>query len=148
MAQQKKRKKNTGYHGGKPAGMNYMQMLQWQDSLVKKTEEFAKNETQRVLADRQGQRVGWLYLVALNEKFGFGAKRSEELEATVKAMSEEYAQNVQDYDQDYADEDLRRRVCQVLGKDVQYLYEDQYPVNMDKASNPIANLRESESRIY
>lgn len=148
MAQQKKRKKNTGYHGGKPAGMNYMQMLQWQQSLVEKTEEFAKHETQRVLADRQGQRVGWLYLVALNEKFGFAVGQSEKLEATVREMSEDYARTVADYDQDYADEDLRRRVCQVLGKDVQYLYEDQYPVNMDKACNPISNLRESESRIY
>ena len=133
---------------GKPAGMNYAEFLQWQQALYEEAKEAAISDLTRVLADRQGQRVGWLYLVALNEKFDFDADQSDELEATVKAMSEEYAQNVQNYDQDYADEDLRRRVCQVLGKEVKYLYEDQYPINMDKACNPISNLRESESRIY
>ena len=133
---------------GKPAGMNYAEFLQWREALYQEAKEAAVSELNRVLADRQGQRVGWLYLVALNEKFNFGEKDSEELEAIVKEMSEDYARTVSEYDQDYADEDLRRRICQVLGKDVQYLYEDQYPINMDRATNPVANLRESESRIY
>lgn len=149
MAQAKKKKSNGHSHrAGKPEGMTYADMLAWQNSLQKKAEEFAKNETQRVLADRQAQRMAWLYIVALNEQFGFGPKRTEELEAAVKMLSEEYAEDVRENDQDYADEKLRKRVSKVRGHEVKYLYEDQYPVNKDLSGEEIAALRESESRIY
>lgn len=148
-----KKSKNKGYAGGKPAGMNYIQMLQWQKSLQEQAANFAKSETQRVIADRQAQRMAWLYIIALNEKFGFGAKRTEELEAAVKEMADEYKQMVESGDQDYADEKLRRRVSEVRGHEVKYLYEDQYPVNIDRKETDVgeehfASLRESESRIY
>lgn len=150
MAQAAKKKKNNGHRhrAGKPEGLSYADMLAWQNSLQKKSEEFAKSETQRVLADRQAQRMAWLYIVALNEQFGFGPKRTEELEAAVKMLSEEYAEDLQENDQDYADEKLRKRVSRVRGHEVKYLYEDQYPVNKDLSGEEIAALRESENRIY
>ena len=142
-------KKNKHRHrAGKPDGLNYADMLAWQHSLEKKAEDFAKEETQRVLADRQAQRMAWLYIVALNEQFGFGPKRTEELEAAVKLLSEEYAEDLKENDQDYADEKLRRRVSRIRGHEVKYLYEDQYPVNKDLSADEIAALRESETRIY
>ena len=150
---QKKAKKNKGYAGGKPDGMNYIQMLQWQKSLQEQAANFAKSETQRVIADRQAQRMAWLYIIALNEKFGFGAKRTEELEAAVKELADEYKRMVEEGDQDYADEKLRSHVSKVRGHEVMYLYEDQYPVNIDRKAtdlgeDSVASIRESDSRIY
>ncbi len=128
----------------------YMDMLQWQAELKEKTEEYAKNELQRVTADRQAQRTIWLYLIALNERFDFGAKRTAELEEAAQALAREYAQMREENDQDYADEKLRERVSAVYGHEVRYLYEDQYPVNADRActDNAFAKMREAESRIY
>lgn len=149
-AVQAPKKRNKGYCGGKPHGMNYADMLQWQAELKQKTEEFAKNDLQRVVADRQAQRTVWLYLVALNERFGFGAERTAELENEAAELAREYAQMVKDNDQDYADEKLRERVSAVYGHEVKYLYEDQYPVNTDRkcTDNAFAKMREAESRIY
>ena len=153
MAQQKKKGKKSGFSGGKPYGMNHVQMLQWMEDLKRRTEELAKSELQMVLRDRQAQRTVWLYIIALNEKFGFGAKRTEELEAAVKELTDEYKRMVDENDQDYADEQLRHRVSEVRGHEVKYLYEDQYPVNTDRKEGDVgeehfAALRESESRIY
>lgn len=155
MAQQKKKVKKTGFSGSKPYGMNYAEMLQWMKELEARTEEVAKSELQAVLRDRQAQRMSWLYLVALNERYGFDAEQIDQLEQTVKEMAAEYNQMVQENDQDYADEKLRQSVSKLRGYEVKYLYEDQYPVNADRKDATegreeatFAALRESDSRIY
>lgn len=146
-------KKKRGYHAGKIPGMNYIKDIQLRKQMEESATDFAKDETQRVLADRQAQRTVWAYIIALNEKFSFGPKRTEELEAAVQQITDDYKQMVKDYDQDYADEALRRRVSQVRGHEVKYLYEDQYPVNNDRKVTDVseegfASMRESDSRIY
>ena len=147
----KSKKKHKHHKGGgmaKLPGYTMADMLALKGQLVDEVRDNATDELQRVLADRQAQRMAWLYIVALNEQFGFGPKRTEELEAAVKMLSEEYAEDMAENDQDYADEKLRRRVSRVRGHEVKYLYEDQYPVNEDLSADEIAALRESENRIY
>ena len=144
---QKKQVKKKGYSGGKPDGLNYVQMLQWQNSLQEQAAEFAKNETQRVVADRQAQRVGWLYLIALAEQHGFSASDLEELEQQVAILADEYKQLTEKNDQDYSDEQLRAAVSEVLGREVRYVH-DNLPMNSDTKDDYISGLRESESRIY
>ncbi len=147
----KSKKKHKHHKGGgmaKLPGYSFADMLALKGQLVEEVRDNATDELQRVLADRQAQRMAWLYIVALNEQFGFGPKRTEELEAAVKMLSEEYAEDMAENDQDYADEKLRRRVSRVRGHEVKYLYEDQYPVNEDLSADEIAALRESENRIY
>lgn len=155
MAQQKKKVKKTGFNAGKPYGMNHVQMMQWHKQLQERTEQLAKDELQMVLRDRQAQRMSWLYLVALNERYGFDAEQIDQLEQTVEEMAAEYNQMVQEDGQDYADEKLRQSVSKLRGYEVKYLYEDQYPVNADRKDAPegseeatFAALRESKSRIY
>ena len=135
---------------GKPPGMNYAQFLQWKKMIYEECLETARSEVNRVLADRQAQRMSWFYKVALNEnpKFNFGAQRNEELDRTVKEQIAKYEQLVKENGQDYADESLRQRVCQILGREVKYLYEDQYPVNMELSEEQFAALREADGRIY
>ena len=133
---------------GKPPGMNYADFLAWKKMIYEEAMEAAKSETNRVLADRQAQRLAWLYLTALNERFGFDERLTDELETAVKELTAEYEQYVQNFDQDYADEVLRRRVSQVRGHEVKYLYEDQYPVNKDLSGQEVSAVREQDSRIY
>lgn len=66
----------------------------------------------------------------------------------MKELTDEYNQYVRNYDQDYADEVLRRRVSQIRGHEVKFIYEDQYPVNKDLAASDITAVREQDSRIY
>lgn len=155
MAQQKKKVKKTGFNAGKPYGMNYAEMMQWHKQLKERTEELAKQELQMVLRDRQAQRMSWLYLVSLNERFAFEAEQINQVEATVKEMVAEYDLLVDKHGQEYADEKLRESVSKLRGYEVKYLYEDQYPVNPDREEAPegseeatFAALRESASRIY
>ena len=133
---------------GKPPGMNYADFLKWKQMIYDEALEAAKSETQRVLGDRQAQRMAWLYIVALNEKFGFETDQTEKLEGIVKELLQEYRGYIKNFDQDYADEKLRQRVSQIRGHEVKYLYEDQYPVNKDLSGEDIAAVRESDSKIY
>lgn len=132
---------------GKPPGMNYADFLQWKDMLYKQALEEAKKELNRVLGDRQAQRMGWLYVVALAEH-GFTDTDLEELEQRVAALGDEYIQLTEANDQDYSDEKLRAAVSKALGREVRYIHDDLYPVNTDKKDDYITGLRESESRIY
>ena len=133
---------------GKPPGMNFADFLRWKRMIYEEALENAKSEVNRVLADRQAQRLAWLYLTALSERFGFDERQTDKLEAAVKELTEEYDQYIRNFDQDYADEVLRRRVSQIRGHEVKYLYEDQYPVNKDLSSADITIVREQDSRIY
>ena len=148
MAKTKTRVHDISAKTGKPPGMNYADFLAWRKMIYEEAREAAVNELNRVLADRQAQRMEWLYIVALGEREDFTPRQAAELEATVKAMAAEYRKSVEENGQDYADEDLRRRVSQVRGHEVQYLYEDQYPVNQALNGEDIAALREAASRIY
>ena len=132
---------------GKPPGMNYADFLRWKQMIYEEAKEAAISEVQRVVADRQAQRISWMYTVVLNERYGY-VKRTEDVEQDVKKMVEKYRKMVEEFDQDYADEQLRKRVSQIRGYEVQTLYENLYPVNKDLTAEEFAALRESESRIY
>ena len=83
-------------------------------------------ELQRVLADRQAQRVAWFFMIALHQHFGFGAQRIEEVERAVQELSAEYGE-LREVDEVVADERVRRCVSRIMGHEVGYLYEDTYP---------------------
>lgn len=145
MAQKKRKHMNLA----KLPGYTLADMMALKGDMVRQATENAKSETQRILADRQAQRVGWMYICALNEAFGFGAERIEKLEAIVQELSDDYAKTAKD-DQLVADERLRRWVSKIKGHEVNYLYEDLYPVNTggDPSAQICQSARELDSRIY
>lgn len=145
MAQKKRKHMNLA----KLPGYTLADMMSLKSDITRQATENAKSETQRVLADRQAQRMAWFYLVALNEGFGFGAERTAKLEKLVQELSKEYAETAKD-DQLVADERLRRRVSAIKGHEVNYLYEDIYPINTggDPSAQICQSVRELESRIY
>lgn len=151
MAQKKKQKPKHKHHrgGGVPKlpGLTLSDMMALKAQLVEDVKEDARSETSRILADRQAQRMKWIITDALNRRYQFGPKRFEELDATIEEVIADYKQDMADNDQEYADEKLRQRVSQIRKGDVNYLYEDLYPVNADLSDEAFATLRESEQRI-
>ena len=74
-------------------------------------------------ADIKCQQMLWGAVIALNEQFGFGEKRTREfLEAMGKIADEFEAMREQD-GYEYAEEKLRQRASQVSGIDIHYQHE-------------------------
>ena len=147
MAKSKKRHKH--HKGGgvaKLPGYSLADMLALRDQLVEEVKDNAKEETQRILADRQAQRVAWAYTISLNELHGFGPKRFKELEAKVAEVLKGYAEDKAENDQDVADEHLRRWVSQIKDAPEAYVHENM-PVNQDLSDEVFASIRESDNRI-
>lgn len=75
--------------------------------------------------ERQRQRDMWIACVACNSAFGIGSKRiAKFLQALVKA-SEEWAEMARGADDEYADEKLRKKLEQICGVEIPYLFEDE-----------------------
>ena len=74
-------------------------------------------------ADIKCQQMLWGAVIALNEQFGFGEKRTRDfLEAMGKIADEFEAMREQD-GYEYAEEKLRQRASQVSGVDIHYQHE-------------------------
>ena len=74
-------------------------------------------------ADIKCQQMLWGAVIALNEQFGFGEKRTRDfLEAMGKIADEFEAMREQD-GYEYAEEKLRQRASQVSGIDIHYQHE-------------------------
>lgn len=147
MGSEKKKTHHLTAKTGKPPGMNYADFLRWKQMIYEEAKAAAISEVQRVVADRQAQRMSWIYAIVLNERYGY-VKRLDDIEQDVKKQVKEYDRLVKEYDQDYADENLRAQVSKIRRHEVHFLYDGQYPVNKDLSEEDFAALRESESRIY
>lgn len=76
-------------------------------------------------ADIKCQQMLWGAVIALNEQFGFGEKRTRDfLEAMGKIADEFEAMREQD-GYEYAEEKLRQRASQVSGVDIRYQHESE-----------------------
>lgn len=125
MAKSKRRGAHRG-PAGKPCGMSLADVMALKANVTQQVTDNATSELQRVLADRQAQRVAWFFMIALHQRFGFGAQRIEEVERAVQELSAEYAE-MRKVDELVADERVRRCVSRIMGHEVGYLYEDTYP---------------------
>lgn len=145
----KSKHKHKSRHGGgvaKPQGFTLADVWAMKDQIVADVKDTATSEHQRILGDRQAQRMAWAYTIAINEIHGIGAKRSDELDAKVAEILQGYVQDIKDTDQDYADEHLRQWVEQIKGRPVAYAHDDM-PLDQDLNDDAFAALRESAGRI-
>lgn len=82
-----------------------------------------EDEAVALAADIKCQQMLWGAVIALNEQFGFGEKRTRDfLEAMGKIADEFEAMREQD-GYEYAEEKLRQRASQVSGVDIHYQHE-------------------------
>lgn len=125
MAKSKRRGAHRG-PAGKPCGMSLADVMALKANVTQQVTDNATSELQRVLADRQAQRVAWFFMIALHQRFGFDAQDIEEVERAVQELSAEYGE-LREVDEVVADERVRRCVSRIMGYEVGYLYEDTYP---------------------
>ena len=147
MGKVKKRKRSGSGAMPKPPGMNLAQTMRLREQAEAAVIDHAKDEHQKVLGDRQAQRMAWAYDVAVHELYGHGAKRIAELEAKVAEVLRDYEAEKLADDQDVADEHLRRRVEKIKGKPVAIAH-DGLPINQDLSEEALMALREAEGRIH
>ena len=74
-------------------------------------------------ADIKTQRMFWAVIVALNEKYEWGPKRTRDLLEAMDLVLADFATMKEEHGDDYAEEKLRERASKVSGIDVKYMHE-------------------------
>lgn len=74
-------------------------------------------------ADIKCQQMLWGAVIALNERFGFGEKRTRDFLEATGEIAEEFDAMVQKNGYEYAEEKLRQRASQVSGVEIHYQHE-------------------------
>lgn len=76
-------------------------------------------------ADILCQRQLWAAVIALNEKFQFGPKRTRDFLNTIEKVAEDFETMKEQNGDAYAEEKLRQRAEQVSGIKIQYQHEQE-----------------------
>ncbi len=82
-----------------------------------------EDEAVKLAADIKCQRMLWAVVVALNEKFQFGKKRTMDLMEAMDLVLADFATLKEKHGDTYAEEKLRQRASQVSGINVRYTHE-------------------------
>ena len=110
-------------HKGLPQGMTYAQKLAHDRMVKEAVEQAAQDETVRIRADIQTQRMMWLQVVSIADAFGIGDKRILRFFDALQKNSEELEDMIKEHGREYALEKLRQRAEKVSGLPIEYLYE-------------------------
>lgn len=108
---------------GLPQGMTYAQKLAQEKRIQKAVEDAAIDETVRIRADIQSQRMLWLCVVSMAEVFGLGPKRVSDFFGSLQSVSEWVEDMTEKHGQEYALEKLRQKAETASGVPIDYLYE-------------------------
>lgn len=108
---------------GLPQGMTYAQKLAQEKRIQKAVEEAAIDETVRIRADIQSQRMLWLCVVSMARAFGLGPKRVSDFFGELQAVSEWVEDNTEKHGHEYALDKLRQEAERSSGVPIDYLYE-------------------------
>ena len=118
---------NRKQRRAKPHGMSYADVLAQQKMKIDAVNAAAKDETVRIRSDVRCQRILWLCAVALHDQFGFGPERIKRFLLAVNTATDAWeADAVKDetgkVHLDYANENLRKRVEEITGMEIEQLY--------------------------
>lgn len=105
---------------GKPAGMNYADVLE-RKRLIRQA---VQDEVILHEVNISMQRHLWLTAVALHEVYGFSEKRLDKFFDAFQAAANELQKMIDEVDQDYAYEKLRLRAEEISKRDIVF-YEDE-----------------------
>ena len=131
-------------HPGKPQGATYADVLAHKKFQMEACKQAVNDAALQIKAEIHTQRALWMCCIAMNRAFGIGKKRfrlfSEELEKVV-AWYTEMLENVDDV---YANEKLRRLASKCSGIEVQPLYDKEMTEAIQKhQADPV--LRDGDS---
>ena len=103
-------------HPGKPAGMNFADVLKARRDRL----QLAMDEAALCNVEQSMQRYLWLMAVSLHDAYGFGPERLQKFFEAFQANSDELARMRREVDDDYAFEKLRIRAEEVSKMDIRY----------------------------
>ena len=118
-------KHKTAHRSGKPAGMNYAQVLARQAAIRAGIERAARDATVQAEADAHTQRAMWLMVCSIADAYGFGPKQLQKFFTALQDNTDELERMRTDVDEEYAFEKLRQKAQAVTGMEVHYLYEQE-----------------------
>lgn len=84
-----------------------------------------EDQAVQLAADIKCQQMLWGAVIALNEKFGFGEKRTRDFLEAMGRIADEFEAMRQEDGYEYAEEKLRQRASQVSGIDIHYQHESE-----------------------
>ena len=84
-----------------------------------------EDQAVQLAADIKCQQMLWGAVIALNERFGFGEKRTRDFLEAMGQIADEFEKMRAEDGYEYAEEKLRQRASQVSGIDIHYQHESE-----------------------
>ena len=107
------------------AGMTYSDVLAKRRIGQQTLRMAMEDQAVQLAADIKCQQMLWGAVIALNEKFGFGEKRTRDFLEAMGVIADEFEAMTQSDGYEYAEEKLRQRASQVSGIDIKYQHESE-----------------------
>lgn len=110
-----KRKKH-----GKPHGVTYADILAEKQARMRAIDKAAEDGMVELRANAHTKRAMWLMVCSVADAYGFGPERMKPFLETLKSNAEELQRMIEEVDEDYAYEKMRRKAEQVTGEKLEY----------------------------
>ena len=117
---------------GKPQGASYADVLARKKFQREICEKAAYDTTLQIQSEIRTQRALWMSVVAMNIAFGIGPKRFLKDAKELMEVTEWYQEMLDNTDEVYANEKLRREACKVSGTDIEPLYDAEMQEAMER----------------
>lgn len=108
---------------GKPQGASYADVLARKKLQQEAVKAAVNDTTLEIKSEIRTQRALWLSVVAMNRAFGIGPKRFMEYAKELMAVTEWYQEMLENTDEVYANEKLRREAQKCSGTEIEPLYD-------------------------
>ena len=119
--QRRRQKRQDAHHKG--TGQNYADVIA-KKKIGRETLRMAmEDKAVELAADINCQQMLWGAVIALNERFGFGEKRTRDFLEAMGEIADDFEQMHKDHGYEYAEEKLRQRAAEVSGVDIKYQHE-------------------------
>ena len=109
----------------KAPGMSYAGQLARRKIGAQTLRMAMEDQAVALAADIKCQQMLWGAVIALNEKFGFGEKRTRDFLEAMGRIADEFEAMRQEDGYEYAEEKLRQRASKVSGVDIRYQHESE-----------------------
>ena len=108
---------------GKPQGASYADVLARKKLQQEAVKAAVNDTTLEIKSEIRTQRALWLSAIAMSRAFGIGPKRFQDYAKELMAVTEWYQEMLDNTDEVYANEKLRREAQKCSGTEIEPLYD-------------------------
>ena len=117
---------------GKPQGASYADVLARKKFQREIYEKAAYDTTLQIQSEIRTQRALWMSVVAMNRACGSGPKRFLKYAKELMEVTEWYQEMLDNVDEVYANEKLRREAAKCSGTEIEPLYDKEMQEAMER----------------